>query len=348
MLVRLYIVRPMRKQNASMKSNFNARLLNEIIYLSMIGTTVAWLVVMVELSNGRIKIAVRPGLGGRIDDIIDIEKNKNWLWHPDGYQSLPRRLAIGENFNENWQGGWDDIFPNDASGSVFGRELSDHGELWSQSWSLVLAEQTKCVMEYSCQTVPVIARKSIKLSDAGKTFEINYAFHNLSGEFIPFLLKLHPAIRIEAGDKIMMPESYIEPVALGFSTIIGKNIKTKFPFAFAADGTPVSINNVPEKEAMKQEFVYATDLSNGWCALRNDRTKSIFRLDFDLNELPYVWIFQSFGSWRDHYVLMLEPCTTVPYDLEVAHRQGTCALLGPLESRSIAVKVSILDQNTEG
>lgn len=42
-----------------------------------------------------------------------------------------------------------------------------------------------------------------------------------------------------------------------------------------------------------------------------------------------VGVFQSYGGWRGHYVLVLEPCTTIPYDLEVACRNGTAALLKP-------------------
>lgn len=50
-------------------------------------------------------------------------------------------------------------------------------------------------------------------------------------------------------------------------------------------------------------------------------------MKFDTASFPYVWMFQSYGGWRGHYVVVVEPCTTLPSDLEEACRNGTVALL---------------------
>jgi hypothetical protein len=82
---------------------------------------------------------------------------------------------------------------------------------------------------------------------------------------------------------------------------------------------------------------------------------------FSREQFPYVWVFQSFGGFGEdhavehagdhvenrstdangHYVMVLEPCTTKPYDLAAAWRAGTTPVLHPIESKSYAMEISI-------
>lgn len=82
----------------------------------------------------------------------------------------------------------------------------------------------------------------------------------------------------------------------------------------------------------------------GQCGIRNQRSASTLLMSFDTADFPYVWVFASFGGWQNHYVLVLEPCTNIPYDLEIACRNGTSALLPPHSSqlRSLTVELQRL------
>jgi galactose mutarotase-like enzyme len=292
-----------------------------------------------DISNSHMAVTVRPDLGGRIDQIIDKGTGKAWLWHPKTYRAEPRRLEIGASFDANWSGGWDEMFPNDAACQFLGRELPDHGELWSQAWSVTGQTESGITLEYECKTVPVRAAKGIALKEG--SLEVRYRFENLSDDALPFLLKLHPALAIEPGDEIQLPACQIEPVELGFSTIIGRPGRTPFPLAYNRAGEEVRVDAIPSRSAMTREFFYATDLSEGWCAISHRRTGTRLALTFDTAAIPYVWVFQSFGGWNDHYVLMLEPCTNIPYDLEAAYKAKTCAVLGPREKREMVVGVRV-------
>jgi len=59
------------------------------------------------------------------------------------------------------------------------------------------------------------------------------------------------------------------------------------------------------------------------------------------SNFPYVWVFQSYGGWQDHYVLVMEPCTTMPYDLEAASQNGAIAQLAPNATRHLALTVEL-------
>ncbi len=297
------------------------------------------------LASDSIALTVRPDLGGRIDQVTDRRTGKDWLWHPAWYEGKSRTLPLGASFDEHWSGGWDEVFPNDAACTFRGRQLHDHGELWSQPWQVVAPSRSMLVLKYACSTVPVEAEKAIFVRDG--EIRIRYLFENLSDRPLPFLFKLHPALAIEPGDEICLPPCSIEPVDTGFSTIIGKASPTPFPTAFDGDGKEVQVNVVPGPEAQKQEFFYATALSEGWCGLRNHRTGTALTMTFDRAHIPYVWVFQSYGQWRSHYVLMLEPCTNVPYDLNTALLMNTCAVLAPEERREMTISVSLQRNSVE-
>lgn len=297
---------------------------------------------MITLENSELKLIVRPDLGGRIDQLEDLKTGHQWLWHSPGYDpSQSRNLSVGASFDDNWTGGWDEIFPNDAAGPFRTFELVDHGELWSQTWEVIETTKFSVKMVRYCQTVPVMVQKIITLDEVQPEAKIEYLFKNTSDETIPFLFKQHAAIAIEENDEIRLPDCWIEPVALGFSKLIERDEKTRFPTALAADGTEIDVGRIPPRSSQLQEFYYSSDLAVGQCGIYNQRSQSALMMSFDTKEFPYVWVFQSYGGWHDHYVLVLEPCTTIPYDLEVACRNGTAAQLGPQETQQRTLTVSL-------
>lgn len=294
------------------------------------------------LENSELLIIVRPDLGGRIDQIQDRKTGKQWLWHPAGYDAAQTRLlAIGDSFDDNWTGGWDEIFPNDAAGKFRNYELVDHGDLWSQPWKVLETSPFSIQLVCQCQTVPVLVEKMIRLDPAKPEFKIEYRLQNQSDDTIPFLFKQHAAIAIEADDEILLPDCLIEPVALGFSKLIGREGKTRFPKAFTADGQEIELQRIPPAFSQLQEFYYSSELAAGECGIRNGRSQSSLMMRFDTADFPYIWVFQSYGGWRNHYVLVLEPCTTMPYDLEVACENGTVAQLKSQELQQRVLTVCL-------
>jgi len=287
---------------------------------------------VITLDNSAIRLTIRPDLGGRIDQVEDGRTGHSWLWHPDHYEpTMTRSLPIDASFDTHWTGGWDEIFPNDAAGAFQGRNLVDHGELWSQRWEIRERSPLSLTLAYLCKTVPVRVEKSIRLDPTRPEATLVYEFQNQSAEKIPFLFKQHAAIAIEAGDEILLPDCWVEPAFPEFSTLIGQPGKTRFPMAIAPNGEPVDLRQIPPAASKLQEFYYSSDLSQGYCGIRHQRTQSALMMTFDTKDFPYVWMFQSYGGWQDHYVVVVEPCTTMPSDLETACRDRTVALLNPHE-----------------
>lgn len=289
---------------------------------------------VLTLENSQIKLTIRPDLGGRIDQLEDRQTGHAWLWHPPHYTpEATRTLSVGASFDDQWTGGWDEIFPNDAAGLFQGWNLVDHGELWSQRWEILNWSPLSITLSYQCQTVPVRVEKTIQLEPNRPEAKMVYWFENQSEAQIPFLFKHHAAIAIEAGDEILLPDCWVEPAFLEFSKLIGQSGKTRFPAAVGPNGEAVDLRIIPASSSQLQEFYYASDLSNGYCGIRHRRTQSCLLMTFDTADFPYVWMFQSYGGWRDHYVVVVEPSTTMPFDLEEACRLQTAALLRPQEKQ---------------
>lgn len=296
----------------------------------------------VTLTNEEMHLVIRPDLGGRIDQLTDRQTGHNWLWHPSDYDpNQTRKLAIGDSFDQNWSGGWDEIFPNDAAGPFRSYSLVDHGEFWSQPWEVMHADSHSIRMAYTCQTVPVTVEKTIQLDPGLAEATLLYSLQNCSDETLPFLFKQHCAIAIEAGDQIDLPDCLVEPVDLGFSRIIGKSGQTQFPIGVAANGSPVDLSNIPPRSSELQEFYYCSNLALGRCGIHNRRSQTTLEMAFDTADFPYVWVFQSYGGWRDCYVLVLEPATTMPYDLEVACQKHTVAQLQPQQKQQRRLTVRL-------
>ncbi len=292
------------------------------------------------LENSELKLTIRPDLGGRIDQLLDQKTGREWLWHPPSYdESQPRSLPVGAPFDEHWSGGWDEMFPNDGKGLFQNRHLVDHGELWSQAWNVLETTPSSIKMTRFCETVPIGVEKTIRLD--GPQARIEFQFHNKSDETIPFLFKHHAAIAIEAEDEILLPDCLIEPVMLGFSTLIGRAQKTRFPKAFAANGQEVDLRKVLPRSSRSQEYFYSSDLAKGECGVRHQRSGTALLMTFDQADFPYVWVLQSYGGWRDHYVLVMQPCTTIPYDLDVACQNETAAQLQPNERQSRVLTICL-------
>jgi hypothetical protein len=158
---------------------------------------------------------------------------------------------------------------------------------------------------------------------------------------LDFLWKLHPALAIEPGDRIDIPGRTGELVDPAFGRF---SEPCTFPWPVAKPGgrAAVDVSVVPPLDGTR-EFVYVRDLTDGWCALRRQRLGIGFGLVFPLEIFTSVWLFMSFGGWRGLETVVLEPCTTVPKDLNEAIVRGTARHLEPGATLACRVRAVVFD-----
>src|ERR1700735_5370414 len=82
------------------------------------------------ISNLHLELAVVPELGARIISLKNLRTAREWMWHPESGLKLFRN-RLGDDFSQSPLVGADECLPTIAACSWQGRELPDHGEVWS-------------------------------------------------------------------------------------------------------------------------------------------------------------------------------------------------------------------------
>ena len=282
-----------------------------------------------RLSNGLIEADILPGLGARIWNLRHNASATQWIWHNPkvGLQGF----KAGDAYDDVWAGGWEELFPNDAPGVFDGRSLPDHGEWWSRSWEYEILEDTTAkasvVLRLESAASKTRCEKRITIEDGSKALKISYRIENLDDKPLRFLFKQHLALALGPEHRLELPGGKVELVDPAFGTRLTGIGPFDWPKAEGKDGRTVDLSALPAEDEDHREFVYVSDLPDGWCGAKNTRTGASIRLLFDRKIFPHTWLFMTFGGWRGLYTTVLEPCTNKPKDLEQALKLGQCAVL---------------------
>ena len=257
------------------------------------------------LENSTIEVKVIPELGGRVDSVVYKPTEKNWVWK--NKQLANEKVSKHADYDSNWQGGWEELFPNDAIEKFSWGQGLDHGELWSSSWDIVDYNKEKIHLKVSNLESITLFEKIIELKN--NKLICNYKSDVTFDDF--FLFKLHLAIPIE--DKIVLECNYdnVEKVDKNFGNIIDQQ------HSFLS----------LEKDSGLFDFYYL-NLKNKSVKL-TDGSNNTLELYYGNENLDYFWLFQTQGGWMNHNVLVLEPASNSKKKIHEAASEGN-SLKGPL------------------
>ena len=290
----------------------------------------------VVLENEALRVVVIPALGGRIWELEDRARRRQWIWHR--FDGVPAAAAAGAAYDEVWAGGWEELFPNDAPGLFEGRELPDHGEWWSARWNAHEITGDRVCLGTTLSVVR--ARCTTEIRIAGSTLVVLYRIESSEPEPVHFLFKQHLPIALTPQCRLMLPGGRVEPVDPAFGTLVGARGAFDWPQARGADGA-VDMSRVPPDESREREFLYVRDLPEPWCGVDDPGSGASLRMHFDSAALPFVWLFLTYGGWRDCHTAVLEPCTNLPKDLSEAVRLRQSGRLEPGGEFMTKVSVTI-------
>ncbi|MCI0545112.1 MAG: hypothetical protein L0Z49_11820, partial [Actinobacteria bacterium] len=171
---------------------------------------------MISLSSDELGVLVAPSLGGRIVEVTDLGRARQWLWR-NHHQAVSAPDGSA-GYDDVWQGGFEELFPNDAPESLHGVELPDHGDLWSVPWRIEdLTSETLSLaaMSVSGQT---LVRKSMSVE--GPNLAISYRMERLRDNPLRYLFKLHAAIAVDEHCRIDLPGGFVEKVDPGVGNLL--------------------------------------------------------------------------------------------------------------------------------
>lgn len=283
----------------------------------------------IALENAHLRAVVMPTLGGRVWELEDRTRRHQWIWHrPD--LSLTAS-TMGAAYDDVWAGGWEELFPNDAPCTFDGRSLPDHGEWWTMKWRVSdCSSGASARVQLSAETTVIKASctKEFELDADATALTVSYRILSEEREPFNFLFKQHLPVQLAPGCRLLLPGGRVRPVDPSFSTLANGEEPFDWPMARSSSGQALDLALVPPSTGRTKEFVYVWDLPDAWCGVQHPKGASI-RMDFDPQTLPFVWLFLTYGGWRDLYTVVLEPCSNMPKDLAEATRLGQSARLSP-------------------
>ncbi len=298
----------------------------------------------VVLENSRLRAQVIPSLGGRVWELLDRVRERQWIWHREDVALAAS--PPGSPYDDVWAGGWEELFPNDAPGEFEGRTLPDHGHWWTAAWSVADATDGAEAVVRLVTEFPILeasCTKEYRLSRDADRLHVSYRIENRGHQAFHFLFKQHLPIAISPRCRLVLPGGRVTAVDPGFGTLLPGPGPFDWPLAGEID-----LSVVPQRSSTAREFVYVTDLPDGWCGVEDMGTGAFLRMRYDARQLPFLWLFLSYGGWRGCYTAVLEPCTNLPKDLASAVRIGQSARLPAGGTFETGVTVTLGGLNKPG
>jgi len=247
----------------------------------------------INLENEYLKIQIDASFGGKIVEIFDKKNNANWVWFDrQKYKNFkPNQYS---DYDSQWIGGYEELFPSDKVETFKDQKSPDHGELWSSTWDIVY--KSKSSLELHCKGYFSNSEtiKTIQIQN-NKIF-VDYDISKISLDY--FLFKLHLALPIEKN-------------SINFNFDSFKKVDDDFGNIVIDDDLNDFLSSITPNQN-KNDFVYFYGVDGKINVLNNDNM-CIF--EYDTKSLPYLWIFQSRGGWNNLNVNVLEPCNSGLKDL---------------------------------
>lgn len=295
----------------------------------------------IEVRNECLRAVIIPELGGRVWQLEDVIRGRQWIWHREG--TPLKRARLGAVYDDVWAGGWEELFPNDAPTLFEKRELADHGEWWTLSWDIkeiVEGTTVRIGLEAVSSTVKAKCEKEFELNEGSNKLLVRYRIQSQEVEPFHFLFKQHLPVLITRNCRLSLPGGMVTEVDPAFSTTMRGPGPHTWPYA-GEENSGVDMSIIPDKSAKSKEFVYVEDLPQPWCGVEDLGVQAAIRMEYDPVKFPYVWLFLTYGGWRGLYTAVLEPCTNMPKDLRTAVDLGQSTQLQPGEIFETKVSVTL-------
>ena len=152
----------------------------------------------IVLENSHIRAVIIPELGGRVWELEDRIRGRQWIWHREDFPI--KAYPPGTIYDDVWAGGWEELFPNDAPGRFEGRDLPDHGEWWTMRWDVVestdIGQMAKVRLSAKSSVIKATCTKEFLLGRNSATLSVCYRIRSDEPQPFHFLFKQHLPIRV--------------------------------------------------------------------------------------------------------------------------------------------------------
>jgi galactose mutarotase-like enzyme len=159
------------------------------------------------LENERLRLVVLPEVGAKLYSLVDKRADREVLWHNPRLE--PRLPVFGQNFDDWWSGGWDEVFPTCDVSTHQGETYPYLGKLWSLPWTWQVEDTGPAAVSVYLRRTTVIAparvEKWIRLDGDAPAIRLRHRVTNVGARPMDFVWGFHPCFAVEAGFRIDVP-----------------------------------------------------------------------------------------------------------------------------------------------
>ncbi|HEY2002095.1 MAG TPA: hypothetical protein VGG80_07240, partial [Acidobacteriaceae bacterium] len=263
------------------------------------------------LENANIRVEVAPALGGKLLSLRSKRTSTEWL--------LPPLRAYTEATStdgfEAWDGGgFDECLPTVAAT----RTAPDHGEVWRHAWLEETAADSVLLRTTALGGTLALERRA-QLD--GASLVLDYVVENRSDKPQSLLYCAHPLLRVEHGDRILLPPGVREVVVEGSAgdRLGDRGDRIAWPRPKARQGLAgEDLSVVGPPDGSQADKLFAGPVTEGWCGLVRPSLEEGIELTFTSDVLPYLGVWICRAAWPDagakkQYTVAFEP-TNAPHD----------------------------------
>jgi galactose mutarotase-like enzyme len=279
------------------------------------------------LENAHIRVEIAPSRGGKLLSLWSKRTETEWLLPP----LQPYAKARSSGGFEEWDGGgFDECLPTVSATST----APDHGEIWRHAWREE-PDGDSVTLKIMALGGSIAVTRRAHLE--GVSLILDYTIENRADTPRTLLYCAHPLLRVERGDRILLPaevrEVTVENSAGGKLGKRGHRIR--WPRAEAGDDLSV----VRPPDGLQADKLFAGPLQTGWCALVRPALDEGIELTFSSDVLPYLGLWICRAAWPEHgaakqYTVAFEPASAPRDSVADAEREGSAWRLAPGERRS--------------
>jgi hypothetical protein len=301
----------------------------------------------VVLENELLRLRVYPALGGKIGSLCVLPGGQELLQQP----LLPYALLTRDMmFEEGDASGIDECLPSVSDCVVHTSEgtiaVPDHGDFWRLPFSFH-QDGPEVVLEANGFTMPLLFKRRLRLE--GHRILLSYRLKNIGQYTVEYVWSAHPSFAVDAGDRVILPDSVIEVTVEDSHRwrLGGRGTKHSWPYTAVADRQCVDLSRAGDPWDDVADKLFSAAPTEGWVALQRMRIDRLIELRFDSRRIPYLGIWQSYGGWPAGRALRqqcvaLEPCTAPTDSLADAIKRGCARKLAPqdVDQWEIAIEIN--------